>query len=82
MIWESTFLIIQNCKMHEKLNEEKAEQMNTGISKNKMHTEVLKYRSKTTQCASWLLSSAPLLIITHQKCTPGMWAGINYLIKS
>lgn len=28
MIWESTFLIIQNCKMYEKLNVEKAEQMN------------------------------------------------------
>lgn len=37
MIWESTFLIIQNCKMYEKLNVEKAEQMNTGIKKTKQN---------------------------------------------
>lgn len=40
MIWESTFLIIQNCKMYEKLNVEKAEQMNTGINKTKWGGEV------------------------------------------
>lgn len=37
MIWESTFLIIQNCKMYEKLNVEKAEQMNAGISITNAH---------------------------------------------
>lgn len=42
MIWESTFLIIQNSKMYEKLNGKKAEQMNTGMRKNKMQLEVVR----------------------------------------
>ncbi len=42
MIRESTFLIIQNCKMYEKLNVEKAEDVNTGVGKNKVHMENVK----------------------------------------
>lgn len=39
MIWESTFLIIQNCKMYENINVKKAEQLN---KLNKMHMEMVK----------------------------------------
>lgn len=34
--------------MYEKLNVEKAEQMNTGMRKNKMYLEVVKQRSNIT----------------------------------
>ena len=79
MIWESTFLIIQNWKMHEKLNVEKAEQINTGISKTNGDGEVqVQY-----QCATWLHFSYFLSSHHYQsKCASRMKAGFNYLIKS
>lgn len=41
MIWESTFLIIQNCKMYEKLNEGKGRTDECSNKHNKMHMEVV-----------------------------------------
>ncbi len=38
---ESTFLIIQNCKMYEKLNVEEVEWMSKGIRKNKVHMDAM-----------------------------------------